>query len=239
MKKIVLATLLFLAAMFAVQVVVVALSDVVKITLGRHTYLIPRHIAMEPASVMPIWLLLLSGELDDDAGQALFDFDDQEVKANVAGYQVAADNQFKDDVGGLLIALTPEEFRNYNDPEVFAQLGDLWRGTGSYKGRKVEADEMPGWYRVYRKVEYPRSWMLVSQFPDSAKNVPAKVSDFLIASCHLLGSKEKKSANCKIREFIDDVLIEFRISGYNLPVLDEVRDFVRGQVLEWRQEGSD
>ena len=165
MKKITLTVVIVLAAMFGTQAITYALSDVVQIKLRQHTFLIPKHIAMDRGSVMPDWLLNMSG-LDDGSNTTLFRFDDQEIKANVAGYQVASDNQFKDDVEGLIIALTPQELSNYKNPETYAQLGDLWRRTGSYKNHKVEAAEMPGWYKVYRSVEYPNSWMLVNRFPD-------------------------------------------------------------------------
>lgn len=237
MKKITLTVMIVLAAVFGTQAITYALSDVVQIKLREHTFLIPKHIAMERDSVMPDWLIHMSG-LDDDSNTTLFRFDDQEIKANVTGYIVASDNQFKDDVEGLIIALTPQELIDYKNPKMYAQLADLWLGTGSYKDRKVEAAEMPGWYRVYRVVEYPNSWMLVNQFPDPKKPVPDQVSDFWMASCLMLGPGDKRSGSCRTYELIDDIAVEFSVSDYNLPILDKVRGFLRGQVLEWKQESS-
>ena len=160
MKKILLTVVIVLAAAFGTQAITYALSDVVQIKLRQHTFLIPKSVAMDRASVMPDWLINMSG-LDDGSSTTLFRFDDQLIKANVKGYQVASDNQFKDDVEGLIIALTPRELSNYKKPQTYAQLADLWLGTGSYRDRKVEAAEISGWYKVYRAVEYPNSWMLL------------------------------------------------------------------------------
>lgn len=235
MKKIALTTLIVLAAAFGMQAVTRALSDVVQIKLRHHTFLIPKHIAMARESVMPDWLINMNG-LDDGSSTTLFRFDGQEIKANVAGYRVASDNQFKDDVEGLIIALTPQELSNYKNPETYAQLGDLWRGSGSYKDRKVEAAEMLGWYKVYRTVEYPNSWSLLNRFPDPDKPIPDQTQDFWIAHCLMLGPEGKRSGSCTTYELIDDIVVEFSVSDYNLSVLNKVRIFLREQVLEWKQD---
>ena len=100
MKKNTLAIIIVFAALFGAQSVAHVFSDVVKIKLRQYTFLIPKHIAMERESVMPDWLLNMSG-LDDGSNDTLFRFDDVEVKAGVAGYQIASDNQFKDDLDYL------------------------------------------------------------------------------------------------------------------------------------------
>ncbi|MGD8177449.1 hypothetical protein [Marinimicrobium sp. ARAG 43.8] len=233
MKKIALIVIVILVAVFGAQAITYAVSDVVRIKLRQHTFLIPKHIAMERESVMPDWLLNMSG-LDDGSSTTLFKFDDQEIKANVTGYQVDSDNQFKDDVEGLIIALTSEEVGRYKDPS-YAQLSDLWQRTGSYKNRKVEAAEMPGWYKVYRAVEYPNSWALLSRFPNSDKPIPDQPQDFWIASCLMQGPEGKRNGRCRTYELIDDIAVEFSISDYNLHLLDEIREFIRSQVREWKQ----
>lgn len=237
MKKITLIVVITLATVFGAQAITYALSDVVQIKLRQHTFLIPKHIAMDRGSVMPDWLLNMSG-LDDGSNSTLFRFDDQEVKASVAGYRVASDNQFADDVEALMTALTPEELNAYRDPDDHTMLRDLWQATGSYKDRKVEPAEIPGWFKVYRAVEYPNSWALLNRFPDSEKPVPEKTQDFWVAHCLMLGPEGKRSGSCRTYELIGDIAVEFSVSDYNLPVLDKVRSFVRGQVLEWKQENS-
>lgn len=234
MKKIILVVFIILAAVSGTQAITYALSDVVQIKLRQHTFLIPKHIAMDRASVMPDWLINMSG-LDDGSSTTLFRFDDQLIKTNVEGYQVASDNQFKDDIEGLIIALTPRELSNYKNPQTYAQLADLWLGAGSYRDRRVEAAEIPGWYKVYRAVEYPNSWMLLNQFPDPEKPVPGLVSDFWVSDCLMLGPEDKRNGRCSTYELIDDIAVEFSISDYNLHLLDEIKAFVTSQVQEWKQ----
>ncbi len=237
MKKIALITIIVLAAAFGTKAITYALSDVVQIKLRQHTFLIPKYIAMDRGSVMPDWLLKMSG-LDDGSNSTLFRFDDQDVKASVPGYQVASDNQFADDIEVLMTALTLEESNAYRDPNDYTMLRDLWQATGSYKDRKVQPSEIPGFFKVYRAVEYPNSWALLNQFPDSENPIPEEIQGFWIAHCLMLGPEGKRTGSCRTYELIGDIVVEFSVSDYNLSALDEVRHFVRKQVLAWKQENS-
>ncbi len=238
MKKITLSIIIVVVAVFGIQAIIYALSDVVQIKLRQHTFLIPKHNALERESVMPDWLLNMSG-LDDGSNTTLFLFDDKEIKASVPDYQVASDNQFKDDIEVLMAALISKEISDYQDPHTYAELGDLWQATGSYKDRKVEPAEIPGWYKVYRAVEYPNGWTLLNQFPDPEKPMPEQVSDFWIAKCLIQGPKGKRQGRCTTYEMMGDIFLEFSVSDYNLPALDELRDFIKTKVQEWKQEKPD
>ena len=52
----------------------------------------------------------------------------------------------------------------------------------------------------------------------------------------MLGPEGKRNGRCTTYELIGDIVVEFSVSDYNLPALDKVRNFVREQVLEWKQE---
>jgi len=234
MKKVITFIILFLLAIFGVRVLSYAVSDTVKVQLRKNTFRIPKHIAMDGLKIMPDWLLNMSG-LDDGSSTTIFRFDDKIVKTNLPSYIVSEENQFKDDIEGLIIALTDVEVANYKNPATYAQLGDLWNATGSYKKRVIEPDSIDGWYRVYRKVEHPNSWMLLSRNPDVDKSMPDQVKDFWIASCLMQGPTGKRNGRCRTYELIEDVVVEFSVSDYNLPLLDEIRTFIRSQVIEWKQ----
>lgn len=235
MRKILLYTIAFmfitiLTAYGATQLI----SDTVKVQLRQHAFLIPKRNVLAGQSVMPEWLLRTSG-FDDGVNSALLIFRGGEIKEAVSDYKVSKDNQFKDDIEVLMAALTPKEIANYRDPNTYADLGDLWRATDSYKNRKIEPAETPGLYKVYRVVEYPRSWSLVNQLPDSTKPVPDKVSEFWVAHCFMLGPKGKRSIRCTTHEMMNDIVLEFSLSDYNLPKLDRVRGYIRSKVREWKQ----
>lgn len=234
MNKALLAIVIILTTLIGAPIITNSLSDVVHVRLRQHIFLIPKHVAMTQQNSL-LSLLFNMSFLDNDSHTILFRFNDQEIKSNVAGYKVADDNQFKDEVRGLLMALTSNELNNYKNPEIYAELADLWRGTGSYKNRKIEAADVLGWYKIYRTEEYPNSWTLVSQFPDPEKPVPEQVSDFWIANCLMLGPEEKRSGSCRTHELMGDIVVEFTVSEYNLPVLDKVKSFITKQVLEWKQ----
>jgi len=233
MKKISLSIIIVFVVVFGIQAITFALSDVVQIKLRQHIFLIPKQNALERESIMPDWLLNMSG-LDDGSNTTLFLFDDQEVKASVPSYQTASDNQFKDDLEVLMAALIEREINDYQDPRIYAELVNLWKGTGSYKNRKVESAEIPGWYKVYRQIEYPNSWVLVNQLPDPDKPIPSQVSDFWVATCLMQGMQGKRGGRCTTHEIMDDIFLEFSVSDYNLPVLDEVRAYIKTHVQSWK-----
>ena len=172
---------------------------------------------------------------DDSSRSALFIFSADEVKKNVPSYAMTGNaNQFKDDIEGMITALTKEEVERYRMPSLYRQLDDLWYATGSYKDRVVES-QPNGMYKVYRKVEYPHSWSLLKKYPDNQKLLPSLPLDFWVAHC--LQSKRKGSsaelARCDSYILINDLLVEFDMSASNLNNIDEIRVFLASQVNDW------
>jgi len=202
-----------------------------KLKLGHYTFHIPEKNAMTKA--VPFWLRWLPG-LDEGSSSALILFKDQEVKESIPTYKFTDKNKYRDDIEVLLMVLTPEEVQRYHNPQ-YGQLEDLWYSKGSYKKRRVELDEKYGWFKVYREIEYPYSWAYLSQTPDENKTVPNEPLDFWISHCLLSGPKDDQTASCNSYVLVDDIVMEFSVSDYNLLALEEIKQFLKTKLRSWLQ----
>lgn len=209
-------------------------ADLVHLYLGDHEFRIPEENALtEP---LPIWLRWLPG-LDDGSRSALLVMRADELGKNIPGYQTS-DGRYRDDITVRIAALTPVEQQRYRNSRLRSQLADLWFGRGSYHSRRVEPVPGERLYKVYRSIEYPRSWALLKEYPDPTKPLPKAPLDFWIAHCLAGGrpiGETGKGVTCRSHVLADDILIEFSVSDYNLPVIEDVRGFLKAKVLEWKQ----
>jgi len=225
-------------ALLAFGVALGATAEVLRpyetLRLGKYTFHIPKENAM--TNGVPVWLRWMPG-LDDGSRSALFMIEASTLGGEIPGYR-QRDGLYEDDIEGLLMVLTPEEVGRYRDSSRYYVLVDLWYRQGSYRERKVEPYGSSGWYKVYRRVEYPRSWVLLTAYPDPAKPLPENQRDLWVASCLELNrpaGQTGKGVSCRGKILFDDIVVEFHISDYNLPVIDQVRDFLKARVLEWKQ----
>ena len=229
-------TVLTIAALLATSVIayaaVIALSDTYHVELGQHMFNIPKPYSRE--GWMPQWLTSTPG-LDDGSRAYLLEFPAEELAQAIPGYQ-SVDGRYKQDITAILNALTPVEVARYEDPE---EHRDLWDATGSYRERIVEPYPDRPWFKVYRKVEHPRSWAAVQRSPESGEALPIDPLDLWIASCRETTSPitaTGKYTRCLTYAFYDDIAIEFYISGENLHLIDEVRAYLRSKVESWKVE---
>ena len=207
-----------------------AREELVELQLGPYKLEAPRKNDM--SSSIPDWLLSLPG-LDDSSRDALFRFDFHEIQARIPEYQYGG-VRFRDDIEIWVAALTPEEIKAYQNPETFNQLGDLWRAKGSYRDRKVEPHQsINGLYKVYRDFEYPGVWTLLDRYPDQELPLPELTSDFLVANCRMTGPKDDSQPSCLTFFLLDDIYIQFRMIGYNLKLIKEVKNLLGDMVKGW------
>lgn len=134
-------------------------SDVGMVTLGPHSFEVPWDHLYQSGFLDR--LLALPG-LDDSSRDVLIYFEAEDLAAAVPGYQ-ARDADFEANILVRLVAQTLEEHVYLND----VLYRDLWYGEGSYDNRIVEPDPDHPWFRVFRAVEYPYSWALLTQPPDA------------------------------------------------------------------------
>lgn len=143
-----------------------------KVVLGAQTFSIPKENLLEAA--LPGWLRRLPG-LDDGSRSFLVKFPASELAEGVPDYRVS-DGNYREDISGVLSALTAEEERRYVASE---QLADLWHRRDSYRDAVIEPYTIPGWYEVYRKIEYPYSWALLKYLPPAEQPIPSSLRGVL------------------------------------------------------------
>lgn len=200
--------------------------NTVQFSLGKYSLGIPEKYSQEQA--MPMWLALLPG-LDNSTNDLMFIIPADEVK--VKDYK-QTDGKYKENIHGLLAVLSPEDKERYLSGKKFE---DLWYAEGSYSKRLIEPYKN-NLFKVFRKIEYPNSWALVSHNPESGKTLPEKASEFWLAHCLSGTSPITSSGNhvgCDSYIVVDDLLIEFNVSEQNLSKLDDIKNFLVSEVKSW------
>jgi len=230
MRKIIFIVLSLLMASAVVYAAIFALSDTLHVQLGKYTFNIPKQYSQEGA--LPHWLIITPG-LDDGSKDYLLRFPAKEIVAAIPGYK-EMDGRYTEDITAILAVLTSVEVKRYEDSERYR---DLWNATGSYLERIVELYTHKPWFKIYRKIEYPNSWAVVSQSPENGALLPKDTLDFWVAHCLSGNSPLTKSgeiAICDSYVFYEDIVIDFSVSEQNLDVINDVRSYLKNTIENWR-----
>ena len=200
-------------------------GGVVKVKLRDYVFHIPERNAMRRTA--PFWLRWIKG-LDDSSNVTRFRVPLEEVRRSIPAFRW--DFRSSDDVTAILTVLSEEEVARYHDSYRFH--GEMWYGTGSYTGRRVEPLGETGWYRVYHPLE-TKSWEVLRRRPDENTPLPDDPLSFYVARCSIrLGGE---TTGCLTYALSGRVVIDFWTQEENLLLVDEIRDFMIAKVLEWKQ----
>lgn len=200
-------------------------GNVESIKISQYDFKVPSDFVLDRS--VPEWLRWLPGG-DEQNNGFLFLLPASVIKKSIDGY-AEFDERYTEDIRGHVVVLNKEERKKYTDGR---QYIDLWRRQGEYESSIVENAD--GLYKVYRKVEYPYSWALVTAEPGTASNLP---DNLWIAHCLRVNSNlnlKKEHSNCRSHVIKDDLLIEFNISEQNMKKIDEVKSYLIDQILEWK-----
>lgn len=157
-----------------------------------------------------------------------------EVAQNVPQYQPKVGN-YNDDLRLRLAVLTDSELQRYKDPESYRDLGNA---SGSYADRIVEFDRGRGFARVYRKVEYPKSWEVFRVLGSQAE-LPTDLYSSWVAHCLSSGSPLTASgqlALCKSYLLVGNIAVHFTISDENLSQIEKVKVYLKQLVMQWQRK---
>ncbi len=203
-------------------------NDIVRLKLGSYSIDIPKKNSLEQG--IPSWLSWLPG-LDNSTEQIMFTVSAEDISRELHGYRIS-DGDYQEDIRGLLSVLNSSEIEGYTSSAAYL---DLWNSTGSYSSRRVEpfGNEL---YKVYREIEYPNSWALVSQSPEQGGRIPSEASEFWLAHCLSGNSSETASGHhvtCRSHVVFNDLLIEFNISEQNITELENLKSYLTEEIQKW------
>ena len=214
-----------------------ASDDFARLQLGDYELRIPTQNAVsEP---VPSWLRWLPG-LDDGVESLLFILYADDIKEEIDDFQIS-DGEYIDNIRGIITILTPSEVARYRDPRQFAELSDLWFATGPYRNRRVEEADISGLYKVFYDDQYKSGWALLNRYPDPGKPLPKETLEFWVANCIAGGrpiGATGKGITCRSHVLLDDILIEFRVSHYNIKIIDNIRAFIKRTVSNWVHDST-
>lgn len=202
-----------------------AKSNSSKIRIGSYNFDIPEEYLLESSA--PDWLKWLPG-VDATNEGVLFRLPAKLISENVSGYK-AIDGKYVEDIRGYLVVLNSHERLRYADK---AQYDDLISGTGSYASMIVENHGQL--FKVFRKVEYPYSFALVTENPTEISKAS---NGFWVAHCLNRKnsiSETKEHVNCSSYIVNGDLLVEFNISEQNILYIEAVKHYLMQQVMKWK-----
>jgi len=171
--------------------------------------------------------------LDDGSNSILLHFDANEIADKVSGYK-PCNGRYPENIAAVFNLLSEDEERLYSAIETFRPL---WEGEGSYTGRIVEPYDELSWFKVFRRIEYPRRWTVTSIHPKELENTSSEIHKLRLAECSEVVSpltKDGRLVRCLTYVIFDGFLVEFSVSEENLVMLDELREYFQSEINSWR-----
>lgn len=207
-------------------------DELVPVRLGQYRLAIPARYTQD--SVIPAWLRWLPG-LDNGFHDLLLTIDADEVAAAVPGYR-PKDGRYVEDLHIRLVAYD-ETTKLDIDPQHFVPM---WTGVGEMKGRILELDAEAGLVRSYRRIGSRDFWDIYL-LPPGSETIPDNLYSYWVASCLKLGSPLTASGsatNCDSNVVADHIAVDLTVSEQNIPLIHQVRAYLRNLVLRWLADGA-
>jgi hypothetical protein len=204
-------------------------GQIVNVQLAKYSLRIPRENLFEDE--IPWWIRMIPG-LDTTGGDSKrYRISAEQVGKAIDGYQIR-DGIIDEEVSGILWALTKEEVALENDP-FLGEYGKAWLGTDSYSERIIEKESQTGLFRVQNKYKN-LGWMYMKRDPREAGPLPKERSEYWVATClEIKGIPKPESlrvnCNSSVRLY-PDFAIDFSVSGQNISVIEQVREFLKAEV---------
>lgn len=172
-----------------------------------------------PSSFIP------SKGMDKDSGGASLRIPLQDISYNVGtgiGFQ-------------YVLHISLDQLSAVYPPDRLPPSGlQAWNGSGSYKNRIIEFDEVSKLYRVYG-TEYRRGWEFFKSFPSSEKS---PVEEW-VAGCDIKFSEKNlynfSSITCKTMFIYKDIYVQMSFSGEYLHLMEEFKIKIENLFKSWER----
>jgi len=225
--------LIYALAVIAMSLFPIGEADATTIELAGHSFSIPARYLEDPGFLA--WLMHTPG-LDNGAAEIPLKIGAEEVAVAIHGYS-QHDGRLVEDLRLRLAVLSPKDRQQTIDPDRFK---DIWAGTGSYRGRIIDVDQKTGYFRAFRKIEYPDSWEAFTISPEK-QTIPRNIFSFWIGHCLRLVAPITASGHrvdCTSNVVVGDVAIFFHVSQQNLGRTNDLRRYLAVLVRGWQDSAG-
>ena len=206
-------------------------KDMIKVKLDNQHFSIPKKNVLSPEE--PFWIRFIPG-LRNPVAEISLIIDAEEVALNVEGYQVF-DGEYKSNIILRVEILGDRELTQTLDPNMHV-YSDPWYGRGRFEKRIIEKDPESGFYKISNEAGYGVFWTALKIYPEKHKPIPENPFDFWIASCsegNAPTTVSGKITNCSVMFVHKNILLDFKIKGFNLKRVDDIKGFLLKKLQEW------
>lgn len=201
---------------------------VVTVELGDHVFHVPEHNFVNRDN----WSSARIPGLRPGGPAEIFEISAEEMAQLVDGYQ-AADGKFKADMVWLVEFLDEQALSRLHAPDQITN--DIWHQRGHMEHSVVSPYKGTRFYKVQAEGD-DVFWKLTRMPPQPDQPLPPKF-EFWAASCrdgksHL--TETGRLTSCSAMILHQNLLVTFHTKGFNLHLVDEVRDALIRKLEEWR-----
>ncbi len=208
-----------------------------RVTLADQQFDIPRRYVDALGGGMPWWLKYLPG-LDVSSSDINLEIGPHEMTKAVPGYK-PFDENYPENLLMRMVVLSEVDRQRYLDTA--GKFTDIWNATGQYQNEIIERDPATGYYKVFREVDYPRSWETFTISPKTTP-LPQDIFSFWVGGClKSKGSPLTKSGilvDCQSFAMVDNVAVNFHVSWQNIKLLPQIRAFLVQQMQAWQASAA-
>jgi len=207
-------------------------DDVDRFRLVGRRFAIP-HRYMVPGFDHPAWVRALPRTEKEDR-EVLVTVPAGELAAKIPGYR-QMEGQYHAHARIRLEVMPTARVRL--DPA--RMFSDMWKATGRFVERRVEADPLPGLFRVYGQYDYPEAWDAMRVSPETDP-MPTEVLPTWVARCRDYWTPitpEGHLTSCDSMLQIGDVRVHFEITYQNMGHIDQIKDVLATVVSDWLVDG--
>ena len=168
--------------------------------------------------------------LDDDSGSFTLVIKPAELSETVSSYVGYVD--------GVEQVVRVSVFDVYDETPRKLLSSDryagAWYATNGYENREIISHTKDGWLMLFGSKGYRGDFLVLSQSPETGKNMPDNVRDFLVARCFGSNSQPFKKVTCSSKFLVEGgILVDISYSFENIEHIEKIEKFVQDKLAAW------
>ncbi|WP_345548831.1 hypothetical protein [Microbulbifer aestuariivivens] len=166
--------------------------------------------------------------LDDDSGSFTLAIKPTDIAMGIDGYVA--------DVNGIEQVVRVSIFDVYGESKEKLlssnRYADAWYAINGYENREVISQD--GLFLLFGSKGYRGDFLVLSEFPESTKEMPGNVRDFIVARCFGSNLEPFKNVTCSSKFLVEGgLLTELSYSFENIMFSREIESFAREKLDRW------